>query len=399
MALKFLEWLVNKTASSTAKAGVYREIPCSELFSAAADYTLRQLSFDICVDMIANAIGRCEFRTYRDGAEIREREYWTWNFEPNPNQNSTVFLHKLVDHLYRRNETLVISVTRRDGTDALAVADAWEQDEQQVLRENEYRHVRVEDLEFNKTFQERDVLRLRLNQTDIRPVVDALTDSWSHMAHLAMRHYQWDRGQHWKAHVNELAAGDDKFTANFAKMIQNQIKPFFDSDNAVLPEFDGYEYTMVGGESGRNAGDSRDLRELAEDIFDFTARGFLIPSVLVNGKVEATADANHRFLTYVIDPLCDQLQEEITRKRYGYEGWAAGNFLRVDSSSILHYDLFGQAASVEKLIGSGVYSINDILRAAGQATIDEPWADEHFMTLNIERLEDMAKALGKGGTE
>lgn len=384
---RFTNWITGRPDGPS-----WREVSCKELFEAAADYRIRQMCFDICVDMIANAVGRCEFRTYKNGAEIRSMEYWLWNYEPNPNQNSTVFLHKLVDRLYRRNEALVISQTKRDGTEVVAVADDWDQSDQQVLRENTYTKVRVEDLEFHKTFRESDVLHLRLNQTAIEPVLRALTDSWSRMASLAVQHYQWDRGQHWKVHVNQVASGTDDFEANFAKMLAEQVKPFFEGDNTVLPEFDGYEYTREGG---TGSGDSRDLRQMVEDIFDFTARGFLIPAVLVNGKVEATKDANERFLTYVIDPLCDQLGEEITRKRYGAERWLAGEYLRVDSSSIIHYDLFGQAASVEKLIGSGVYSINDILRAAGQATINAPWADKHYMTLNIQPMETVAQPLGE----
>lgn len=114
---------------------------------------------------------------------------------------------------------------------------------------------------------------------------------------------------------------------------------------------------------------------------------------MVKGTVEGTADANHRFLTYCIDPLCDQLQEEINRKRYGYEEWKHGNYLRVDSSSIIHFDIFENAANVEKLIGSGAFTINDVRRAAGQSAIPEPWADEHFMTLNISTMAESTKSV------
>ena len=57
--------------------------------------------------------------------------------------------------------------------------------------------------------------------------------------------------------------------------------------------------------------------------------------------------------------------------------------MRVDSSSIQHFDLFANAPNVEKLVGSGAFTINDILRAANQEPINEPWADQHFLTLNI----------------
>lgn len=376
-------------------AGTYKEVSCQELFAAAAEYTLLNMSFEVCVDMVANAIGRCEFRTYLEGVEAFGPEYWLWNLEPNLNENSTAFLHKLVDRLYRHNEALVVSFRRRDGYENLVVADSWNQSAGQVTRQNEYRHVVVDGYEFNKTFKEADVLHFRLQQEAIKPVIDRLTKAWEKMAQLAMNQYKWDHGAHWKVHVSQVAAGGDEFEANFAAMIAAQVKPFMESDNGVLPEFDGYTYERMGGSGAGSNATSQDLRDLAADIFDFTARGFLIPAVLVNGKVEATNDANNRFLTYVIDPLCDQLQEEITRKRYGYEMWTQKSYLKVDSSQIIHYDLFSQAAGVEKLVGSGVYSINDILRAVGQGTINEPWANKHYLTLNIAEMGQAATPLGE----
>lgn len=381
---------------SGAPSGTYREVSCQELFEAAEEAYLRQFAFDVCVDMVANALGRCEFKTYRDHEEIRELESWMWNVEPNLNQNSSAFLHKLVDRLYRTNEALVVSFRHRDGHEMLAVADSWVPGDPQVTRMNEYRDVTVDGYTFAKRFREEDVLHLTLNQTNVKPVVESLNESWSRMMILAKQHYEWDKGQHWKVHVDQLASGGDDFSANFTKMIEEQVKPFISKANGVLPEFDGYKFERVGGAgSSQSTQTSADIRDLAADIFDFTARGLLIPAVLVNGKVEGTKDANNRFLTYVLDPLCDQLQEEANRKRYGYDAWRTGNYMRIDSSSIVHYDLFDQAASVEKLIGSGVYTINDILRAVGQATINESWADKHYLTKNISEIGEAVQALGE----
>lgn len=376
-------------------------VPCQELLEAAQEYQLRELSFWLCVDMIANAIGRCEFRTFRDGREVKERDYYLWNVEPNVNQNSTVFLHKLVAQLCKHNEALVINPRQRDGHDALVVADGWEIPEKAVTRLQEYRQVRVDDLTFHKTFREDDVLHLRLNHLDLKPVLDGLYQSYYRLVNAAVKAYQWSNGQHWKVHVNQLAQGDKDFQTNFMNLIRDQVKPFLESSGAILPEFDGYEYTNEGAKSEAVSRDTRDIKALFEDIFEFTARAFLVPAVLVNGKVEATSDANQRFLTYVIDPICDQLQEEITRKIYGYDRWRAGEYLWVDSSSIIHFDLFANAASVEKLVGSGVFNINDIRRAAGQAIINEPWAYRYWMTKNISGIEAAARALEaqEGGTQ
>ena len=181
-------------------------------------------------------------------------------------------------------------------------------------------------------------------------------------------------------------------------MIQDQVKPFLESNGAILPEFKGYKYEHFGKQNSEK-GDTRDIRALVDDIFAFTAKALLIPVVLIDGKVEATGDARQRFLTDCIDPICEQLQEEANRKRYGYNQWRAGNYLRVDSSSITHFDLFANAANVEKLVGSGAFSINDILKAANRAPISEDWADKHYMTKNIAAMASVLDALDpqKGG--
>lgn len=367
------------------------------MFEAAQEYQIRNLCFWTCVNMVATAVGRCEFRTYRSNEEVFEDEHYLWNYEPNVNQNSTMFLHELVSKLFVHNEVLVIDTKRKDGKEALVIADEWEPPKRYPSKQNEYKQVKVGEVTYRKTFMEKDVLHLTLHQKNIKPVIDSLYASYYRLYETAVKAYQWGNGQHWKVHVNQLASGDEDFNARFSKMLEEQVKPFLNSNGSLLPEFDGYDYQNVGKDSAVK--DTRDIKALVEDIFDFTARGFLIPVVLVNGKVEATEDANKRFLTNCIDPICDQLQEEITRKRYGYEEWQKGNFLRVDSSNIIHFDLFAMASNIEKLIGSGAFTINDIRRATNQAVINEAWANEHFMTLNISRMAQVARQLStqKGG--
>ena len=171
--------------------------------------------------------------------------------------------------------------------------------------------------------------------------------------------------------------------------------PYLKGANGVLPEFDGYQYEVQDFGGGAS---SDETRKLIEDVFNMTAQAFGIPVVLVNGAVEGTADANRRFLTYAIDPLCDQIQEEINRKRYGYDAWSAGSYVRVDSSSIIHFDIFENAANIEKVVGSGIFSLNDVLRAANQEPIREEWADAHYMTLNISTMGEQTRRMEGGET-
>ena len=387
MGIKFWDWLSGGKARSPTTV----EITCRELMAAAQEFQLRDMSFWICANMIANAVGRCEFRTFRDGKEIREREHYLWNVEPNVNQNSTAFLHKLVAKLLVDGEALVISTRQREGYDALVVADAWLQNGDYPSRQNEYTNVQVGDVSYEKTFREREVLHLKLNHINVKPVLDGLYGAYWRLISAAMKRYEWDKGQHWKVHVGQLASGAEDFTENFSRMIEQQVKTFLDSNGAILPEFDGYAYTNEGGKANVELAD---IQAQMKDVLGFTAKALQIPAVLVDGSIQGTEDAQGRFLTGCIDPICDQLQEEINRKRYGYDRMRAGDYLRVDTSSIRHFDMFANAANVEKLVGSGAFTINDVLRSAGLPTIPEPWADEHYMTKNIAALGTETTALG-----
>lgn len=384
MALGFFK-LFKPKDGATAVTGL-TEVSCRELLDAALEYQIRELCWWSCVNWIANIIGRCEVRTYAEGKEVRGQEYYLWNVEPNTNQNSTAFWHKAVARLYEDNELLIVPVRRRDGTTAVAVADDWTDPEWLPARRNEYRNVRVWDFTYDKTFYEDDVLHLKLNHVNMRPVNEGIYKSYLKLVQTAMSAYGWANGQHWKVHVNQIAQGQEGWAEAFQRMLDAQIKPFLQSNGAILPEFDGYQYENLGQNGGNAAkADTRDIKAMIEDIFDFTARSFGIPAVLVRGEVEATNDAMRRALTVGIDPICDQFSEEATRKRYGFDQWQRGSCLKMDSSTVQHFDLFANAANIEKLLGSG-WSLNDIRRAAGEEPINEPWANEHLITKNIGRL-------------
>lgn len=366
------------------------EVTCRELFEAREEYRIRELAFWCCVNLIANAVGRCEFRTFRQGQDIRSTMYYLWNVSPNPNQSSTIFLHKLIAQLYQNNEALIVPNWAPTGRSfsSMAVADSWQDPEEDPIKWNTYEGVQIGPQTYDH-LEEENVLHLKLNHCDIGPVVKGIFTSYNRLISAAMQNYTWGNGQHWKVHVSQLASGQEGWQEAFQKQLDAQIKPFLNSTSAILPELDGWSYENVdkGFETGR---DARHIRELVNDVFDFTANAFLIPPVLLRGQVEGVGDAHGRFLSQCIDPLMDQLAEEVNRKLYGYTLWQAKTCMQIDTSAIAHFDLFANAANIEKLIGSG-YSYNDVQRAAGAREIDEPWANEHFITKNFAEAESALK--------
>ena len=398
MGINLKRWLLSKLG-----VGGSAEVCGVELRQALEEYYIRELAFHTCVSMIANAIGKCSFKVYKNYAENRDAEYYLWNVEPNPNQSSSAFLHKLVYQLYKENEVLIISGRQAGERDYLAVADSFAKPLEYPWKENVYSDVVVGEVSYPKSFLESEVLHLRLNHSNLKPVLDGLYQSYVKLVQAAVKNYEWSSGRHFKVHVGQIAQagsiGNDGKDWNtlFGEMLEKKVKPFLTSENSVLPEFDGYHYENIGGSADAQRS-TRDIRALVDDIFEFTARGFLIPPVLIFGGVADSKDAMTRWLTTCIDPLCDQLSEEINRKRYGFREWREGTYLQIDTSAILHFDLFGNAANVEKLIGSGAFCINDVLEAAGLPKIHEPWASQHFVTKNFETMDGaMHRPDGEGG--
>lgn len=369
------------------------EVTAQDLFKdASTDFKARELALHACVNMIASAVGRADFRTFAGGAETFGELWYRWNVEPNRNQNSSAFLHKLIYKACTKNEALVVSAKRR-GADRLDmyVADDWELESESALRENRYKNVRTGKTDWIRSFPESDVLHIVLNNDNIEPVLSGLLDSYKRMLNIALSAYEYTAGQHWKVHTERVRRGDTEMEQTLQKIVSEDIKTFLSSPRSAILEYDGMTYTDVGQHGGKE--ELADARTVFEDHFNLTARAFGIPISLIQGKVEGTKDATERFLSECIDPICDQLQEEIQRKEWTFEQWRTGSYIRVDTSAIRHFDLFENAAAVEKLIGSGAYSINELRRAANQPRIEEPWADAHYMTLNITPMKDQTRQL------
>lgn len=360
-----------------------------EYLSAVFDIYIRELAFWSTVNIIANAVSKCEFKTFLNGKETKGREHYLWNIEPNKNQNSSAFIHKLIAKLYRNNECLVIEQNGQ-----LIVADSFNR-KPYALYEDVFSQVQVGDFTFDRTFTQSEVLYYQLNDTNVRELVNRLYDQYANLISYTMKAYKKSRGTKGIFKYDALPVPETEQRKMFDDLINNKIKAWLDGDSAALPLGQGQDWKELQQKTYQTE-TTRDIRAQIDDIFDFTARAFNVPPALLRGDVQDTSKAIDQLLTFCIDPLCDMLQEEINRKRNGYEGFIRGTYLKIDTSTIKHIDLFDVATAIDKLIGSGAFCINDIRKAAGQEAINEDWAEQHWMTKNYETVQNALLSLEGG---
>lgn len=298
-------------------------------------------------------------------------------------------MHKLISQLYRHNECLVIE----EGIGGqFLVADSFQMTEY-ALYDNTFTGVTVGNFTFNKTFKMSEVMYFKLAEKDMRRVINGIYEGYGKLLSYGMKAYQKSRGNRGVLNYETIAQGNEAAKTAFDDLMNNRFKKFFTAENAVLPLPKGYNYTDIGSKTYSNEG-TRDIRAMVDDISDFTAKGFSIPPALARGDIAGIADAMTSFLTFCIDPLTDMVAEEINRKRNGYSGMSKGTYLKIDTRAILHVDVLSISTAIDKLIGSGAYSINDIRKLTGDEPIDEPWAWEHYMTKNYSTVEEVMTALG-----
>lgn len=385
-----ISWLKDKFGGAPVPLGGWEGLFEDEEYNALiADTYIREMAFWSAVNLVANAVSKCEFRTFVNGKETKGREYYLWNLEPNKNQNSSAFMHKLIAQLYRKNECLVIEQNGQ-----LLVADDFNR-KPYALLDDVFTQVTVGDFTFQRSFTQAEAMYLKLSECDMRKVTAGLYESYSKLIVYSMKAYQRSRGTKGIFKYDTLPVKGSPEEEVFNKLVNEKISKWLAGDNAALPLGKGQEWKDL--EKKTYSGDNtRDIRAMIDDISDFTAKSIGIPPALLRGDVQDTSKAVDQLLTFCVDPLIDQIQEEANRKRSGYAGFIAGTYIQIDTKAIKHVDLLNVSTAIDKLIASGAFCVNDIRKLVGEQPINEDWANQHFMTKNYSTVADLLAALGGG---
>lgn len=377
--MKLVEWI--KAVVNGKNPNEIPDIPdAGFLYPADAEYQIRELMIWNAINIVANAVAKCEFKTLLNGEETRAEEYFLWNYSPNINQSSGEFIKSLITRLYMENEALVIEFNNQ-----LLIADSFVKDEY-AIKEDIFKDVTVKNFKFRENFTQSEVLYFKLSEEPMKEVIYKLHESYGSLIHSSIKNYKKARGSRGILKIDSSASGNPKFQAHLNDLMNNKFKKFYEAENAVLPLTTGFDYSEDKAKT-YSSESTRDIRALADDIGDFTAKAFGIPPALLRGDIAGTTDALDNFLTFCIDPLCKMLSREINRKRNKLKGLKEGTQLIIDTKAIKHVDLLSVATSIDKLISSGAFSPNDIRKLCGEQAIKEEWADKHYITKNYTEVD------------
>ena len=196
--------------------------------------------------------------------------------------------------------------------------------------------------------------------------------------------------------IDQFAENSEDFTEQFNQLLNEDFKTFFSNANAVLPLYEGFEYSQLDNKGTQST--TRDFKALLDDVISMTANAFNVPSSIANGTVQDTSKAIDEFLTFCIDPLIEMLTDEMNRKSFSPYQIINGHYFKFNTLAIKHIDILDISNAIDKLLSSGFTCINDLRILIGLDPIDEEWANQFFMTKNYAPIEELLNAL-KGGDE
>lgn len=386
-----IDWIGLDDAQTRASTNSY----CLSLYPETKT-AFKVYAIQACINKIANAISMCEFQTLEKGV-ISNRDLWyKLNVEPNLNQNAADFWQKVIfESVYNPNGALIIQVQGQ-----FLVADSYDINEY-AIKPNYYYNVKAGTLDFTQVgFQEKDVLRIRLNNAKVKDIIDGVYSEYGKLISSSIRNYNrsnskklWVKiGTNFQQFetqeiLNEDGTTTTKFDFIMDDLFKNRLKSYFDEGDSATPIEEGLEIVEPqsdGGVPSSQKKDTRDINNLFDDTVNMVADAFGIPRGLLKGDVADIEGMTENFITFCINPLANLIEDEANRKLFGQYRMAQNSKLKVMTDLIKTYDATKLAAASEALFRISAINPNDVRRWMRMEQINEPWANEYAITKNYQ---------------
>lgn len=364
--------------------------------SLESDYAYRKIAIEMCIDIIANAMLKVEYKTYEDNKRVKDELYYRLNVSPNGKQNSSEFYKMLIRKLYFDNEVLIVSPSNSNSE--LYIAEDFSINEQ-ALKPNIFSNVQISNMSLNRTFNEDEVIYLKLSDAKVVGLINSYYASYGKLLAASISNYKRANARRYVLKGDLFHRQDRSGQSSINAMMTDQFKAFMEADNAgaVFQLQEGFDLTDV---SDKSKADSRDVKNLFDDILDTTAAATHVPKGILKGDIAGLSDQIDAFLMFGVHPIVNLLVDEINLKTFEMDEYLAGNFIKADTTNIKVTDISKLAVSLDKLFAIGAMSVNDISEKVGTDPVDEDWAEQRYITKNYQDAKTMIDNQNlKGGEE
>lgn len=384
------------------------------IHSKQANTAFKYYAIQLCINRIANALVKSDFLTFDHGKAKQGKVWYQLNVEPNQNQNAADFWNKVVYQMVMNEDGALVIQSKISGE--LLVADAYTLKEY-AFKPNVYKHIMISNYTLHESYLEKDVFHFKLNNSKVKRIFDDIYREYGTFLGGAIRNYNRSNALKFALQIDTtfdqykqkkitdengqpvVKDGIEQTEYDFIidDMFENRLKPIFEEKDSVTPIEAGLELNDLNAAGNSKTSGSaankttRDIAAMVDDIINMAADAFAIPRGLLKGDTADADSMTDNFISFCINPLTEQIADEINRKLYGRNQVLKHTYCKVKTDHIRNYDVTKLATSAELLSRIGAWSLNDILRYLDQEPLDEDWANKHIMSKNYALIEDALK--------
>lgn len=311
-----------------------------------------------------------------------EKLHHRWNVRPNPYQNAQEFKRKMLRQMMIDGECLVV---QEGGPNFyLHIADSYTE-ERTSLNKVMYNDIIVEGEDFpSKPVDEVYMFKYKNEKVSkwINQLDDNYVDLFNRLVEIQKLQSQLRIYPKFKTMGSKRKDSQDKFM-EFLKSFQDAVET---KQVVIAPTQDDYD---INENKSAFKGFNIDEVSKMESIYlANVCRLYGISPTLFNGEladIEQHRDDFIRFVHSVMEIVATEINGTYFEED---DAEYAENQVRLILFFLEYNSALSASKDIEKAIGSGVYTINDILEMQGKDRVDDEHADRRFLTRNIGTIEE-----------
>lgn len=406
---------VNESQEAEIKRATQRQL-LSDFFvvgQKAKKIAYLEYALYLAVDRITNGIIKSDFQTFKRGEKQEAENWWRMNYEPNQNENASIFWNKVIYQMVNNPDGALV-VQSKSGE--YLVADNYRIKRFAYLP-NIYADVQFGDFQSNQVFNENEVFHFELGNSKVKSIISQLYEDYGQLIGTTIDTYNRQTA---KKYILEIDSTFDQFetepvldengnpvmddfgevqTKTFNKLddlFTKRFKALFEPSSSVTPLEAGLKLEEIdkpkGSATTSKSGGTREITAIFDDVINMVADAFSIPRGFIKGDVADAGQMTDNFIAFAINPVVEQIEDEINRKLYGANNVKNHTYLKIRTENIRNYDVAKFATPAELLSRIGVMSVNEIRELLNREKINEDWADKHLISKNYLLVEDADQA-------
>lgn len=368
---KFKNLLIGKPYDASTES-----IPVSDwdsLYEEYSDTHLRQSATDTVVGKIKNSVSLVKFHSKDKNLEYR------FNTKANQNMNANEFKSKIIHDLIFEGEALVVIVN-----DNLYIADSWSVDKQ-ALRENRYYEVVVGGLPLKMQFTESEVFHFKYHNEKFKKLLRQLDKSYATLFQRLIDIQMREQQVRIFAKFPGMTSKSEEEQAKFNKYLKGLEKKVKEDTVVVVPRQDDYDIEeQKQSYLGRSVSEVQTLENM---YITQVANALQVPPLIFSGELADVSQHNENYIRDCIRPLVDIIATEVNAKYFKMPE-LEDKQLKANTIQLIYNSEFAMARDAEKMVGSGVWTIDDVLEQQGKPRLETELTTRRYLTKNISPLRE-----------